>query len=67
MGNPLSPNLSDIVMEDLELQYISKLKSKPLFYFGYVDNIVLCIHNNDIENTLNVFNSYDINLQFTVE
>ena len=67
MGNPLSPILSDIVMDDLELLCISKLKSKPLFYFRYVDDIVLCIHNNDIENTLNVFNSYDKNLQFTVE
>ena len=67
MGNPLSPILSDIVIEDLELQCINKLQSKPLFYFEYVDNIVLCIHKNDMEHTFNVFNPYDKNLQFTVE
>ena len=67
MGNPLSPILSDIVIEDLELQCINKLESKPLFYFQYVDDIVLCIHKNYIEHTLKVFNSYDENLQFTVE
>ena len=67
MGNHLSPILSDIVIEDLELPCINKLESKPLFYFRYVDDIVPCIHKNYIEHTLKVFNSYDENLQFTVE
>ena len=67
MGNPISPILSDIVMEDLESYCISKLQSKPLFYFRYVDDIVLSIHKNNIDDTLKSFNSYDTILQFTVE
>ena len=67
MSNPISPILSDIVMEDFESHFISKLQSKPLFYFRYVDDIVLCIHKNNIDDTLKTFNSYDTNLQFTVE
>ena len=67
MGNPISPVLSDIVMEDLETQCISQLKEKPLFYFRYVDDILLCIHKEHIEETLHIFNNYDKNLQFTVE
>ena len=67
IGNPISPILSDIVLEDLESYCISKLQSKPLFYFRYVDDIVLCIHKNNIDDTLKTFNSYDTNLQFTVE
>ena len=54
-------------MEDLESYCISKLQSKPLFYFRYVDDIVLCIHKNNIDDSLEKFNSYDTNLQFTVE
>ena len=67
MGNPISPILSDIVMEDLESYCISKLQSKPLFYLRYVDDIMLCIHENNIDDTLKTFKSYDTNLQFTVE
>ena len=33
MGNPISPILSDIVMEDLEIDSINKLNFKPAFYF----------------------------------
>ena len=67
MGNPISSILSDIDMEHLESYCISKLQSKPLFYFRYVDDIVLCIHKNNIDDTLKTFNSYDTNLEFTVE
>ena len=67
MGNPISPVLSDIVMEDLESHCISRLNSKPLFYFRYVDDVLLCLHKDYIDETLKTFNNYDMNLQFTVE
>ena len=67
MGNLLSPILSDIVMEDLEIECLKKLNVRPLFYFRYVDDILLCIPSNLIDHTLNTFNTYDKNLQFTVE
>ena len=63
----LSPILSDIVMKDLEIECIQKLNVKPLFYFRYVDDILLCVPSNSIDHTLNTFNTYDKNLQFTVE
>ena len=56
MGNPLSPILSNIVMEDLENSCINKLQEKPLFYYRYVNDIVLCIPKN-IRDTLQIFNS----------
>ena len=52
MGNPLSPILSDIVMEDLEIECIKKLNVKPLFYYRYVDDILLCVPSNSIDHTL---------------
>ena len=67
MGNPLSPILSNIVMEDLENSCINKLQEKSLFYYLYVDDIVLCISKNNIPDTLHIFNSYDKTLQFTEE
>ena len=67
MGNPISPILSDIVMEDLETECIKKLSIKPTFYFRYVDDIILCIGSNSTNHILNTFNEYDKNLQFTVE
>ena len=66
MGNPISPILSDIVMEDLEIDSISKLNFKPAFYFRYVDDIILYIPKNMIDHSVNTFNSYDENLQFTI-
>ena len=59
MGNPFSPILSDIVMEDLEIECIEKLNVKPLFYFRYVDDILLCVPSNSIDHTLNTFNTYN--------
>ena len=40
MGNPISPILANIVMEDLEIDSINKLNFKPAFYFRYVDEII---------------------------
>ena len=54
-------------MEDLETECIKRLNVKPMFYFRYVDDILLCIPSNTIDHTLNIFNTYDKNLQFTVE
>ena len=54
-------------MDDLEVCSINKLNFKPLFYYRHVDDILLCIPKNMIDTTVNMFNSYDQNLQFTVE
>ncbi|XP_071637612.1 uncharacterized protein [Temnothorax longispinosus] len=67
MGSPLSPIAADMVMCDLEQVAISQLKYVPQFYFRYVDDIAMDAPCNEIENTLEVFNSLHKRLQFTCE
>ena len=67
VGNPLSPILADIVMEDLENRALSKICFPVPFYYRYVDNIIICVPERMINYTVNLFNSFDNNLQFTVE
>lgn len=67
MGLPLSAPLANLVMEDLEDNVIQKLQFQVPFYKRYIDDIIMAIPNNKINETLNLFNSYNPNLQFTVE
>ena len=41
MGNPISPILAGIVMQDLETYALSKLCFDSIFYFRYVDDIFM--------------------------
>ena len=57
-------------MHDLENFALSKLCFESVFYFRYVDDILLCVGSNMsnmIEYTKNIFNMYSEHLQFTVE
>jgi len=56
MGSPLSPIIADLVMRDLETEALNKLNFETQIYFRYVDDILLAIPNDQIENTVNVFN-----------
>ena len=38
MGSPLSPIVSDIVMQDLEIKALQRLSILPSFYVKYVDD-----------------------------
>ena len=71
MGSPISPLFADLVMEDLEVHCLKELKEKfsctPLFYFRYVDDTIMCIKNEFVQHTLDIFNSYNSHLQFTHE
>ena len=67
MDNSISPILADIVRYDLEDFALSKLCFESVFYFRYVDDILLCVPSNMIEYTKNIFNMYIEHLQFTVE
>jgi len=42
-GSPLSSNIADIVMQALEEIVILKLQIHSLFYYRYVDNIILVL------------------------
>ncbi|XP_046492442.2 uncharacterized protein [Neodiprion pinetum] len=67
MGSPLSPILSDLVMEDLETSCINNLDFDLPFYFRYVDDILTAVPKEKIDHTLNTFNRYHPRLQFTIE
>ncbi|XP_046601397.1 uncharacterized protein LOC124295445 [Neodiprion lecontei] len=43
MGSPLSPILSDLVLDDLEQHCLNKLDFKPSFFFRYVDDIITAV------------------------
>jgi len=67
MGSPLSPIISDLVMRDLEDMVLNSLTIQPIFYFRYVDDIILLTYEEEILNILDKFNSYHLRLRFTME
>ena len=54
-------------MDDLETFGIGQLDFKPVFYYRYVHYVSLCIPQDKIEHTLEIFNSDHNKLQFTIE
>ena len=67
MGSPISGLFAVMVMKDLKLGCLRKLSFSPLFFFQYIDDIITCIPDDQVSSILNVFNSYDVRLQFTHE
>lgn len=67
MGSPISPILAQIVMDHLLDTVIPKLSFNFPFIYKYVDDIVCAIPEVLIDETLTVFNSFNINIKFTVE
>ena len=71
MGSPISPLFADMVLDDLETHCLKNLEDnynvKPLFYFRYVDDTLMCIEKKHIVLVINIFNSYNKRLQFTYE
>ena len=39
----------------------------PKFYYRYVDDTIICIHKEDLQKVVEIFNNYDPNLKFTYE
>ena len=66
MGGCTSPIFADIAMRDLETYVFSRIDYIK-FYNRYVDDIFCVIPFSKIDETLDIFNSYDPNLQFTIE
>jgi len=67
MGSPLSPIVTDLALQDLELHTLSKLPFSLLFYVRYVDDIVLAAPHHSLDLILHEFNSFHIRLKFTME
>ena len=67
MGSPLSPLVLDLVMEDVEKRALSTSLFEPIFYKRYVDDIFTIFPTDKITELLNVFNSIEQSIQFTLE
>ena len=67
MGSPISPIISDIVMQDLEISFVSQTDSHIQIYLKYVDDTFLIIPTNKIEFLVTLFNSYHDRLSSTYE
>jgi len=67
MDFPLSPIISDLVLQDLEQSALTQLPIRLPFYFRYVDDILLAAPNDWFDTILEIFNSSHERLQFTLE
>lgn len=67
MEPPLSPIITDVVMQDLEKNVLNLLNCKLLIYFRYVDDILLAAPSEQINNIFELFNNYYDRLKFTIE
>lgn len=70
MGNPLSPTIADIILDNLFENTLTDLKKDNIeikFITKYVDDVFAIIKNKDKDIILNTLNKYHEKLQFTVE
>ena len=67
MGNPLSPTIADLVMEELLNSVIPKLNFSLPFIKKYVDDLITAIPIDQLQHVKDTFNSYNPHIQFTHE
>ena len=66
MGS-ISIVLAEIVLQHIEDIVIPNIQDSMYFWYHYVDDILTCIKNDEIDNTLAYINLIESNIQFTVE
>ncbi len=67
MGSPFSTPICDLAMEVILTLVMGLLPFDVPFIVKYVDDILLCCPENLQEETLEIFNSINGNVQFTME
>jgi hypothetical protein len=70
MGNPLSPLLADIFMNDIEKSiHKHPLSNKFLYWYRYVDDIIACFTgtSRQLNTFVNNINTIHPNIKFTIE
>ena len=67
MGSPLSSIIAELIMEEMEENLIPEIKEHITFFKRYVDDCLLCCPPEEINNILEIFNTYDPRLKFTIE
>ena len=58
MGSPVSPTLSEFVMQDLETDIFKKIDFNIPIYFQYVDDTFLLNPEDKVHDILTILNSY---------
>ena len=69
MGSPLGPTLANIIMTESETVIVKPLINSGIivFYKRYVDDTLILAKPSDIEHILNTLNTFDSQIQFTVD
>lgn len=67
MGNPASPILANLVMNDILNLAMSKATFEIPLLFCYVDDIIMAVQRDKVNDILCCFNSINDNIQFTLE
>lgn len=67
IGCSLSPVIADFVMTDIINQALIELSYDPKLIVKYVDDILLIAPQDELEETLRVFNSINTSISFTIE
>ena len=67
MGNPISPILATLVMDDLLDWVKQRVPFEFPFLYKFVDDIICAIPGDMLGATLQTFNTYHAKLQFTME
>ena len=69
MGSSFGPVLANIIMTELEKIVVSDLINPGLikFYIRCVDDTILLAKEDDIDNIVQQFNTFDDNLKFTID
>ena len=65
----IGPTLANIIMTEFETVIVKPLINSGItvFYKRYVDDTLVLAKPSDIEHTLNTFNTFDSQIQFTVD
>ena len=56
MGSPLSPVVTDLVMQNLESRTLSLIRSPLLFCYRYIDDIIMVVPTTLINSVLDICN-----------
>jgi len=67
MDSPLSPIISDLILQNLEQLAMTQLPIQFLIYFRYVNDILLAAPTEFFDIILDIFNSFHERLQFNLE
>ncbi|XP_055681904.1 uncharacterized protein LOC129789276 [Lutzomyia longipalpis] len=67
MGSPISPIMADLVMQKAINWALESAQLRIQFIKKYVDDLLLAVHEEDVDRVLQVFNAFHPKIQYTME